>query len=318
MTVLLIDDLRRQKGALKAFLIKGLVVGVLVLTGDRALAFFLTNGLERYFGLDVPAEVLLIGHSHTVLGIDKVALEKRLDVPVAKYARQGANVRDRHTMIRHYLSRQPESVKVIVYGVSAGLFTPQGLSTNSYRLFFPFMSDGAVSEHIRRAGASFGERVLRRILHTARFSEVTLGLAMRGFTRDWRNFKRGTVDLKRLRLQVAKGIGRGISFDAAEIATFEETLRLASDHGIEVILVYLPTVDMVNDSHPDTYRRAIAMFETYAAGNDLVRFINLNKQFANRYNLFFDWQHLNVEGQKEATGVLADTIEDARRPKQVR
>ena len=128
MTVPLIEDLRGQRRKVKTFAFKLIVFLLILFVADRLAAMVLLDGVEKYFGLDQPAPVLLVGHSHTVLGIDKEGLEEKLGVRVAKYARQGANLRDRLAMIRQYVHKFPDSVHTIVYDVDAHLFTPKGLS----------------------------------------------------------------------------------------------------------------------------------------------------------------------------------------------
>ena len=63
----------------------------------------MNNGLNRYFGLDSHSEVLLIGHSHLMLAVDKVNFEAGIGHSVSKYCREGVNVSDRYEMIRQYL-----------------------------------------------------------------------------------------------------------------------------------------------------------------------------------------------------------------------
>src|SRR5262245_53844805 len=110
-----LTDLCSQAPHLKRFIRKALLLLVLFLVLDRIAGWILLHGLERYYGMDVPAQVLCVGHSHTVLGIDKVELEQALGVPVAKFAVEGANTSDRLVMIRYYLKRQPNSVRAVVY-----------------------------------------------------------------------------------------------------------------------------------------------------------------------------------------------------------
>ena len=304
----ILEDLRGQGGAVRVFLLKSIFFLIVLFIGDRTLAYGLNRGLETYFGLDVPAQVLVVGHSHSVLGIDHLALDQRLGVTVAKYARQGANLRDRLTMIRHYLSVQPDSVRVIVYDVDAHTFNTAGLSANSYRLFFPFMTNELVREHIIEAGAAWDERLLRDLLHSSRYSEVTLALAARGLAGKWQNLKWGTLNVDRLRRQIADGDIRPIKFDPDAIALFEETLRTAEEHGIRVLLAYIPTVDILNEVDPENYQRAVATFESYAAATDFVTFVNFNPQYSHRHELFYDPIHLNAKGQSVVTKDLAEYI----------
>lgn len=119
---------------------------------DRGMGWVLNTGLEDYFGLNQHSEVLLIGHSHLMLAIDKEELEAGIGRKVSKYCREGVNVFDRYEMVKQYLrSSYSDSLKVVLYGVDQFMFTGKGLSENSYKLFYPFMDEDNMNEYIRRS-----------------------------------------------------------------------------------------------------------------------------------------------------------------------
>ena len=95
----LLQNFKEQKHQIILFLTKLIILFVLVFIIDRFLAAFLKEGLSQYFGLNQSAEILSVGHSHSVLGIDKKSVENELGIIMAKYARSGANLRDRKAMI---------------------------------------------------------------------------------------------------------------------------------------------------------------------------------------------------------------------------
>jgi hypothetical protein len=280
---------------------------------DFAVGSVLSRGLERYFGLDAGAQILLVGHSHTVLGVDKERLEALTGLRVAKYAREGANMADREVMIRHYLERHPDSVRFVVFGVDAHSFTAAGLSKNSYQLFLPFMADPTVRDFLAAQDTIGGlEWWLRRVLHTARFNETTLALAVRGLQGNWRNYKRGQVDLARLEKQIAKGDFRRIAFNAAELAHFEAMREFLRAQGIALILAYYPTVDVFNRADPERFTEAMALLAGYANPEQGVWLLDYNVEYAGRHELFFDPIHLNVDGQAVITERLASDLNALR------
>ncbi|MFC1859903.1 SGNH/GDSL hydrolase family protein [Thermodesulfobacteriota bacterium] len=304
----LVIDLMDQRTVLAGFLIKLAVFLAIFVLSDQMIGGLLHVGLKRYFGLNVPAAVLCIGHSHTVLGIDKIELEKQLHVPVAKYARQGANASDRLVMIRHYLSTQPDAVRIIVYGVNANTFTREGLSKNSYRLFYPFMDTPSIRDYVKENVSSSGEYWLRRYMKLPRFNEVTLALSIRGWLSKWTNLKHGRIDIKKLRKMLSQGDFRKITFDKKQVDLFEETIRLVRSHNIRLVLVYIPTIDILNEAEPEKYREAIRKFAAYAAKDTGISFLNYNAEFSDRHDLFYDPIHLNPHGQKIITGRLSKDL----------
>jgi hypothetical protein len=307
MFVPLYRDIVLQKKQLTAFLAK--LAAFLLVFGafDRLAAGFLLAGVERSYGLDVPAEVLCVGHSHTALGIDKTALERDLAVPVAKYARNGANVADRLVMIKQYLDRQPPSVKVLVYDVDAHTFTGQGLSRNSYTLFYPFMDSPSVDAYVRQQAPLF-DYYARHALKLRRFSLESCNDAVRGWLGMWSNLKHGTVDVERLKEEIASGQVRHISFDEECIKCFDETLRYVVEKGIHVVLLYIPTIDLYNEAEPEKHQHTIDLFREFSAKYDRVTFLDYRPAFARRHELFYDPIHLNPQGQRLVTERLAGDL----------
>lgn len=303
----LIRDMQVQKRELRVFCIKLAVFSLLCVLFDRLAAEFLEMGLERCYGLDIPAEVLCIGHSHTALGIDKTSLERELAAPVAKYARNGANLADRLAMIKQYLERQPSSVRVLVYDVDAHVFTGEGLSRNSYTLFYPFMDSPSVDSYVRQS-ASFMDYHIRHILTLRRFDLETCNASLRGWLRVYANLKRGTVDVGRLRKEIAAGRIRHISFDEESTKCFEETLRFVLGRGIHVVLLYIPTIDLYNEAEPEKHRQAIQLLREYSRKYERVTFLDYASVFGQRHELFYDSIHMNPQGQSVVTQKLVQDL----------
>ncbi len=308
LKVPLYSDLKAQKKTFGRFLIKISIFFSIFILCDNLIGGFLRIGLERYFGLNVPAQILLIGHSQTVLGIDKIELEKKLNVPVAKYARQGADLSNRLEMIRQYLAVHPNSVKVIVYDVSAHTFTGKRLSANSHLLFYPFINNSVVSGYVKNQTSSPKEYWLRKLLKLPRFSEVTLSLSIRGWSNNWMNLKYGQVDITRLKIKINEDDFRKISFDDESVSLFEETLQLVRSHNIHMIITFLPKVSLLNEVESKKFQTAIDMFEDYASKYHNITFLNYNPYFSDQYDLFYDPIHLNAKGQKIITEKLSSEI----------
>jgi hypothetical protein len=304
----LFDDLKAQKNTLGRFLIKSCLFLVIFVLFDQVGGGFLRMGLDRYFGLDVPARILCIGHSHSVLGIDKIELEKDLHIPVAKYARQGADASNRLAMIRHYLAVHPDKVRIIVYDVNAHTFTGKGLSANSHRLFYPFMDIPVIRDYVKKHSTSPSEYWLRRHLKLPRFSEVTLSLSIRGWLRKWTNLKYTQIDIERTKKQLNQGNFRKISFDPGVLDFFAKTIRLVRSHNIHLVLAYIPTIDLLNEAEPSKYQEAIRIFKEYASKDTGITFLNFNPEFAHRHELFYDPIHLNANGQTLYTQYLVENL----------
>ena len=313
MRIILIHDLKRQRAALVRRGRQVVLFFLLWLLADRFLAFGLLQGVEKYFGLDVPSRVLLVGYSHLELGIDKVAMEQALHVPVAKYTLAGATLSDRRVMVKHYLIRHPHSVDTLIFGVDSHLFSTKGLSVNSYKLFYPFMAkEKIVDAYVRNQAASYSEYLLRRIVALTRYNDTTLGLAVRGYLHNWKNYKHGAVNIDLLKLQIEQGKYPKASFDQKQVEIFYDILRFAREHGIKVILLYVPTLDLYNEVEPEKYEQADHFFRALAENDSGIYYLNYNDSFSHNHAIFRDPVHVNAEGQKLVTMRLLEDLKQLK------
>lgn len=297
----LVEDLRTQSPLAQRFVARAFMLLVLFLGVDRVLGWVVRTGLDRYYGLNAPAAVLCVGHSHTVLGIDKVMLEQKLGVPVAKFALEGANTSDRLIMTRYFFARHPNGVRAVLYDVDAHTFTGSGLSSSSYQLLFPFIDDPDVRAYIKRNCPSSAQYLLCRLLCAPRYSEQFLALAVRGYLKNWSNFKPGTIDPRRLGQFLGPGRLRHIAFDPDNLKEFANTVEFVRDRGATMFLVYIPTLDQLNQAEPEKFARAMGILAQCAATNSQVALLDYNKELQGRHELFYDPIHMNRQGQGEVT-----------------
>jgi hypothetical protein len=263
---------------------------------DFGLSKVLENGINIFYGLNSNSQILLIGHSELMLATDKVKMERELGYKVSKYTREGVDVHDRLVMIKHYFSLpNSDSVKLVIYGVDQFLFTSGGLSSHSYKLFYPFMDNRIISKYIR-ANASTFDYWSHKIIRTSRYTDAFVNHAIRGYLRNWDNFKIGTVNIEAI--ETDPTAGRRIRFDEDYIEAFEETLDLLQQKDVKVMLINTPAVDLLNNIEPQNYAEILSMFENYATQYDNVVFFDLNPEFSSDYSLFYDFIHLNRDGQK--------------------
>jgi hypothetical protein len=285
----------------RKFLLRLLVFSLVFFLLDRGIAALLRRGLDRNFGLDKRASVLCIGHSHTMLGIDGEMLEQGLEVPVAKYALNGADAFDRLAMIRHFIGSHPESVRLVVYDVDDHTFTGAGLSSNSYRLFFPYLDNPDIDRYIRQKVGSSDEYMSRRLVKLLSYNSRTLNMAVRGILRRYDNIKTGQVDIAVLKKEISTGRRQPITIDKELKDVFAETVRFVRNNNAQLVLLYIPTLDLVNDIDKDQHKQVIDIFRNYAAQDKGVIFLNYNPDFSHRHELFFDPVHLNNKGMQAVT-----------------
>lgn len=273
---------------------------------DAAIGIFLTKGLEKYYGLGTSAEIALVGHSHLMLGVDKSLLEQELGVQVAKYTREGVNVGDRQIMIRQLLQKNP-ALKLVIYGVDAWSFTGEGLSANSYALFYPFMGDKDANDYIKQQ-TSFSDYWIHKLLKTSRFNEGLISSSFRGYLKNWTNLKFGEVDTERLRKQIEAGDYRKINNSQTNIDILKTSINELSAKNIKVILLYIPTIDLYNLAEANKFKETLRIFQQMDHDSENVTFLNYLDPWSHDYSLFFDPIHMNPKGQKLVTGKLIEDL----------
>lgn len=271
---------------------------------DFAVGSFLRHGLDRYFGLDQNSEVLLIGHSHLMLATDKKMLEDSLNITVSKYCREGVDVETRYHMLRHFLSLpDKDSLKVVIYGVDQYMFNPTGLSDNAYKLFYPFMDNDDIDTFIK-ANADAKDYWTHKTVRSTGYSDGLINSSLRGWLNNWNNYKIGTINIRPIK-EGAKGKQlRSITFDQALKNTFESSVKMLTDKGISVVLLNTPIIKEYNDYEPEKWEEIINYFQKLADSSDLVYYWDLNPEYSDRYDLFFDPIHINHIGQPIITNEI--------------
>ena len=274
---------------------------VLNLIGDALLK----AGLCRYFCL-YPADVLVIGHSMSEMGIDRDLLEEHLGRSVAKYCMNGAGTADRMVMIRHYIEATGHKPNYIIYDVSARSFS-LGLADNSYALFYPFFSSPVVREYLKE-NAPNGDYWTKRIIPLTRYDDTRFGAVIRGYRRDWRCSSNRQVDIKGFAQRLKQGDFWRISFDEENMRLFEMTLAWLNEQNITCVLVALPCLDMLNDAQPELYKKAMDYIKNVSDKYPNVCIYDMNGELSKRHELFRDPIHLNRKGQEVVTLQLAEKL----------
>lgn len=273
---------------------------------DWGIAEFLKQGLFRYYGLGNENKIALVGHSHLMLGVNKEDLERKMKQPVSKYTREGVNVADRELMIDQLLEENP-NLKWVIYGVDAWMFTGEGLSANSYKLFYPFMDQDKISDYIRES-TSFSDYAQHQWIKTSRYNEGLINSSLRGHLSNWSNYKLGTVDVARLQENVSKGAFRKINSAQENRMTFLRTLKTLELKGIKVVLVYVPTISVYNRVEPEKFQSELDFFRSLAQDNPSLFYFEYLKSWEYKHEYFFDPIHLNPEGQEAFTDSLAKDL----------
>ncbi|NLP11053.1 hypothetical protein GX408_11725 [bacterium] len=272
---------------------------------DWCGARLLQHGLDVYYGLNKEAEILCVGHSRMVQGIDQELLEKRLARPVAKYAVQGTFLDDHYVMLEQFLERHPQSVTTFVYIVDDYTFG-KGLGQNQYRLFYPFIDIRCVAAHVRSHAASWSEYASRSWLRLLRFSDTTIqSVARLGLMGRQEPAPEDSVDVLKLQAKLAAlKLDEQYAVLDENVRLFERLVQLPCSRGLRVVLLYVPFIDLLDDGGSE-HRRALPLLRSYARQKQGIHLIEIDKAYTHRYDFFSDATHPNRAGQIYITEQLA-------------
>jgi hypothetical protein len=279
---------------------------------DQSVGRIILYGINCFYGLNQHSDLLVVGHSHIMLSIDKDRLESGTGLKVSKYTREGVNLFDRQVMVEQYLrSAYGDSLKMVMYGVDQFSFVKSGLSENSYKLFYPFMEDQVMDTYIEKSTKNKREYYAHKLFHLTRYSDPLLNAAIRGYRNDFSNYKYGTLDVEQLKKNIADGnkqFAREMTIDPELLSAFEKTIKTITDRGIRVILVNTPTLDLLKDADRISYQKTIEIFQLYADNSDLIEYWDFNPEYESDYSIFYDPIHLNPRGQQLITDEIINRL----------
>ncbi len=307
MSVHLVNDIRNDRRFGRNFLRVLLFIAILFVF-DFIISLVLLKGIERFYGLRGDADVLMIGHSHLMLAVDKVTLEEESGLTVAKYTREGVNMADRRVMAEQYFDICSEPPETVILSIDPWLFSGEGLSLNSWKLFLPFMDDRGVNSYVRSSAKKL-DYYRYKILRSGRFNAQLLNASTRGWLKNWDNLKFGVVDTVRYNSEEALRGFRPITFSRELMDDFSATLDFLNRRNTRVLLLNTPVWQPLINAQKPEYERSMFIIDSLAREHcPDAEIVDLVPEFAHRTELFFDPIHMNPEGQRVVTEALAEWI----------
>lgn len=274
-----------------------LLFAILALFGmDYGLDSFLKKGLDKGLGLDQHSKVLIVGHSHLMMGLDREMMEKELHCKVTKHTRSGVGMAERYLMTKMYLdSPFSDSLKVVIIGVDPFSFNGSGLSENSYMLFYPWMDQREIGKFIKDA-TDPATYYAHKVFRTSRYSDDLIKQSIRGWRNDDRNYKTTIFTDSLFEANRGKWI-RPILFDKGLMDKLDSTIMICTDRGLNVILLQTPILNVLTNMYNEEYRKIIAYYQSLDEKSEKVTFLNYCTDYEEQHNLYFDPIHLNRNGQ---------------------
>lgn len=213
---------------------------------------------------------------------------------------------DRKVMAEQYFSTAASEPKVVILSIDPWLFSGEGLSQNSWLLFLPFMDNQQVNVYIKTSAHKKFDYLRYKYIRSSRFNAGLLNASVRGWLNNWDNLKFGTVDTVRYGTAEAARAFRPITFSRELMDDFSATLDFLNTKNTRVFLLNAPVWKPLIEAHRTEYDRSMFLIDSIAREHcPGAEILDLVPEFAHRTELFFDPIHLNPEGQKAITDVLA-------------
>ena len=288
---------------------KTILLALLVLLFDQGLTRFLRFGLDRYYGLDKPSEVLFIGHSRTEVGIDSRLIERLTGCTAAVYGVSGTNITAHEAMIRQYLNRY-QAPKVIVLNVDEVTFMKGELWGSAYLSFYPYIDDPVINEYVRSRAVSSQEFFVRRYLTLLRFSDVR-NLVFRGLCNMRKNNHMSINYNIILAAQNSTSEGR-VVIDREKVDQLFRIIESLKKQKVRLILLYIPSTDVETRKNFSQFRETYRLLEQIAAETG-TEFDTDPELLSSHHDKFFDPWHLNSQGKEILSNLIATRLQNARR-----
>lgn len=287
-------------------IIRIILLIAIFLLADYGIDRFLKTGLDSGMGLNEHAKVLIVGHSHLMMGLDKALMEKELHCKVAKHTRSGVGVEERYLMTKMFLdSPYSDSLQVVIIGVDPFLFNGMEISQNCYTLFYPWMDEKNVKDYIQ----TFTDPLTyytHKCFRTSRYSDDLIKQSVRGWMNDDRNYKTVVFTDSMFYANRSKW-DKPIRLNPALMSKLEETIKLCTNRAIKVMLLQTPIHHLLIELHHEKYDEICNYYERLAKNDTLIAFVNYGQDYQND-DIFFDPIHLNVNGQKNITPIVDSIV----------
>lgn len=276
---------------------------------DYCISSYLLKGINKYFGLDSPPEILINGSSMILASFDKTEVENITNKNVALYSRPGVSLADRSVMIEHFFQLFPNNVEVVIFEVNPLIFSKKFSSENVYTLFYPYIDNPAVDTFIQ-SRADIKEYYSHKYIRSVRYDIQLIKSSINGYLNRYSNIKTLTLDTNSLEGLRANQNSVEIEFDVEKVKLFERTIGLIQEQGAEILLFNMPMYTLKFKTFISSdYDRYIAYFKSYSSNNENVRFIDLNSPSFNIESKYFsDPLHLNNKGEKVLSKKIVDIL----------
>lgn len=276
---------------------------------DFGISTALLGGLNRYFGLNTNAEILLNGSSMFLAGFNKLKIESATDKRVAFYSRNGVSLEDRSTMLQHYFNKSSQKTEIVVFEVNPLLFSKRFTAANVYKLFLPFMDDPAI-DHFVKSRTTTKDYLVRKIIRTSRYDIDLFSLSVKGWMSIYENKKTEILDANALEGLKGKVNSVPVELDSEKVVLFKKTIQWAARNSEKIILVNMPIFEAkMKTFKAEEYQFFMSFLNEYTHSHPNLYFLDLNqKQIVSDPDLFSDPLHVNVEGQKKVSDAFVQFL----------
>jgi hypothetical protein len=283
-----------------------LILMILFIVFDYLISNILLTGLNKFYGFNQEANILINGSSMIMSGLNRTDIEHLTNTKIACYSYEGVSVDDRYAMISHFFSINSHSVKTVIYEVNPLLFSDRRTSENVYKIFYPYMDNKDIDQYIHER-ASCVDYFLNKLIRTKRFDSRLFPPIIMGYLGKYNTIKKTQLDTTQITNYKSQKGKTPVIMERSKVEVFENTMNIIKSNNANIILVMMPIFYMKMQTFDnESYNNLCKYFESYSLSRQNVKYLDLNNENLNRKAKYFsDPLHYNIYGQKQISHLIS-------------
>jgi hypothetical protein len=295
---------------LRTFIKRTVYLLLLFIVLDYAISTILLKGLNKYYGIEQKADILINGSSMAMSGFNRTTLEKLTNKEIANYSHEGVSIDERLAMINYFFHKNPESVTTVIYEVNPLIFSGINTAANVYTIFYPYLDDRFIDRFVKeRAGSK--DYFIHKIIRTKRFDARLIPNIFKGYLGKYENLKTNMLDTANLSPIAARKGKTEVIMGKSAIETFENTMDVLRSHNSRIILVMMPMYYLKFQTFNSAgYQNLCMYFAEYCSSGEGIDFVDLNRDsLIYNASYFSDELHFNIYGQQQITSIITSALQ---------
>jgi len=262
-----------------------------------------------------PYDILFLGSSRVHLGIDPAIIDSVCKVNSYNGGIDGAGIFEFKMIFLAYLENHPPP-KYLVLTLDLHSFASSN-SLFNYPEYFSFLKNTVINNYLNECGYSTLKVKLFPFLEMSDYDDNTKGYFIKGLLGQNEipvgDFEyKGYLSNSENYISPIQPIPPLDTLEVSPIARnyLADIFQICKDKNIQVILAYSPSYDHKIEQHHSNTAKIFSMIDSFAVSNKSIFLRGDNLELCSNPKLFANAGHLNKEGGREYSLILAEEINE--------